>query len=71
MTLEPDIHIFMKAFGKGLLIFIIIESSLGDGGRLFDIGLISPHMVLFGVGVAHYSVAFFCGMNKYHASLFI
>ncbi len=36
---------------------IILEVSLGGGGRLFDTGLVSPRMVLFGLGLAYTAVA--------------
>ncbi len=43
----------MKALGKGLMILIVIENSLGGGGRLFDTGPVSPRMVLFGFGLIY------------------
>ena len=46
----------METFGRFLLAAIVIEVSLGGGGRLVDVGSITPRMVLFGLGVA-YSVA--------------
>lgn len=46
----------MKVFGRLLLVAIVVEVALGGGGRLIDIGHITPRMVLFGLGLA-YSVA--------------
>jgi hypothetical protein len=46
------------SFGTCLLFIMVFETSLGGGGRLFDTGIISPRMVLFGAGVG-YSVVMF------------
>ena len=46
----------MKVFGKILLVIVVIEVSLGGGGRLFDPGLVTPRFVLFGLGLT-FSVA--------------
>ena len=46
-------------FGKVLLIVIVLEVSLGGGGRLFDIGSISPRIMLFGLALAYTGVALF------------
>ncbi len=45
------------AFGKALLIVILLEVSLGGGGRLFDTGSVSPRMVLFGLGLDYTAAA--------------
>lgn len=44
---------FLTALGRVLLITIILEVSLGGGGRLFDTGSVSPRMLLFGFGLAY------------------
>lgn len=46
--------------GKVLLIVIILEVSLGGGGRLFDTGAVSPRMMLFGAGLAYTTAALLC-----------
>lgn len=46
----------LTRLGRVLLIIIILEVSLGGGGKLFDFGSISPRMVLFGLGLV-YTVA--------------
>lgn len=48
---------FLTALGRVLLIVIILEVSLGGGGRLFDTGSVSPRMVLYGVGLAYTAAA--------------
>ncbi len=48
---------FLTALGRVLLIVVVLEVSLGGGGRLFDTGLVSPRMVLFGLGLAYTAAA--------------
>lgn len=48
---------FLTALGRVLLIVIVLEVSLGGGGRLFDTGPVSPRMVLFGLGLAYTAAA--------------
>jgi len=48
---------FLTALGRVLLIVILLEVSLGGGGRLFDTGPISPRMVLFGLGLVYTAAA--------------
>ena len=48
----------MKTLGNVLLIIIVAETSFGGGGRLFDTGVFSPRMLLFGLGMV-YSVVMF------------
>lgn len=48
---------FLTALGRVLLIVIVLEVSLGGGGRLFDTGSVSPRMVLFGLGLAYTAAA--------------
>ncbi|MBS3934547.1 MAG: hypothetical protein KGZ43_00110 [Sulfuritalea sp.] len=45
------------ALGRVLLIVVVLEVSLGGGGRLFDTGSGSPRMVLFGLGLAYVAAA--------------
>jgi len=45
------------ALGRVLLVLIILEVSLGGGGRLFDTGSVSPRMMLFGLGLAYTAAA--------------
>ena len=47
----------LTALGRLLLIVIILEVSLGGGGRLFDTGPLSPRIVLFGLGLAYTAAA--------------
>jgi hypothetical protein len=47
---------FMKIFGKILLVLVVMEVSLCGGGRLFYDGMVTPRYVLFGLGLA-YSVS--------------
>lgn len=48
---------FLAALGRVLLIVIILEVSLGGGGRLFDTGSVSPRMMLFGAGLTYTAAA--------------
>ena len=57
------IFMLMKAIGKFFLIIIVLEVSLGGGGRLFDTGPFTLRMVLFGLGLL-YSVAIFLSREK-------
>ena len=43
----------MKTLGNVLLIIIVAETSFGGGGRLFDTGVFSPRMLLFGLGMVY------------------
>lgn len=49
----------MKVLGKVLLILIVLELSLGGGGRLFSIESAFPRMVLFGLGLVFTAMALF------------
>lgn len=40
-----------------MLIVIVLEVSLGGGGRLFDTGPLTPRMVLFGLGLVYTAAA--------------
>jgi len=44
---------YFTVLGRILLFTIILEVSLGGGGRLFDTGSVSPRMVLFALGLAY------------------
>lgn len=48
---------FLTALGRVLLVVIVLEVSLGGGGRLLDTGPVSPRMVLFGLGLAYTAAA--------------
>lgn len=47
----------LAALGRVLLIIVVLEVSLGGGGRLFDSGSVSPRMVLFGLGLTYTAAA--------------
>lgn len=48
---------FLQVLGSVLLVAVVLEVSLGGGGRMFDTGPLSPRMVLFGLALVYTAAA--------------